>query len=411
GCSATVTETTDVVVNTPPTPSFISGATTVCFNDIETYITEPGNTNYIWTFTGGTLISGGGASQPSITIRWDGAAPYEVGINYTDANGCSAAAPTVLAVNVISNTLSLTQTPDPGLCAGSSIEIAAITGYDTYEFRDGAGGPVLQAASADNTFDATTFTDGQVIEVEAVSATCGTVTETITLNISASPSLLLTQTPDPGCSGSSVEVSATPGFDTYEFRDGVGGPVLQAASTDNTFDATTFTDGQVIEVEAVSTACGTLLETITLSINSLPTLTLSQSPDPGCVGSTVEITAAPGYDTYEFRNGVGGPVLQAASADNTFDATTFTDGQVIEVEAFSAICGVFTETLVISIDNVSALTLLQDPNPGTCAGTSIELTATAGYDTYEFRDGIGGPVLQAASADNTFDATTFTDGQ
>ncbi|WP_185155862.1 hypothetical protein, partial [Fulvivirga kasyanovii] len=147
---------------------------------------------------------------------------------------------------------------------------------------------------------ATTFTDGQVIEVEAVSAGCGTFTASITIQINAAPVLTITQNPDPGlCPGVSVEVSATTGFDTYEFRDGVGGPVLQAASADNTFDATTLTDGQVIEVEAFSAACGVLLETITINILPTPVLALAQVPDPGCDGNVVEIQATSGFDTYE----------------------------------------------------------------------------------------------------------------
>ncbi|MEP2772399.1 MAG: gliding motility-associated C-terminal domain-containing protein, partial [Fulvivirga sp.] len=409
GSCAAVTDDMVLTINPLPTPT-ISGVTTVCLGDSEFYNTEAGQSNYNWTVTGGTIVVGGAGN--TIAVDWDGAGPtYEVSVNYTDGNGCTAASPTTQAITVVNSNLTLSQSPDPGLCPGNSVELTASTGFDTYEFRDGVGGPVLQAASADNTFDATTFTDGQEIEVEAVSGVCGTVTETIIVNVNAAPSVTLTQSPDPGCSGSSVELTATAGFDTYEFRDGVGGPVLQAASADNTFDATTFTNGQEIEVEAVSGVCGTLTTTIFVNIVTPPTLILSQDPDPGCDGSPIEITASAGFDTYEFRDGVGGPVLQAASADNTFDATTFANGQIIEVEGTTASCGTFTETITLNVTTVAALALSQSPDPGTCPGTSVEITATAGYDTYEFRDGVGGPVLQAASADNTFDATTFTDGQ
>ncbi len=409
GCSAATATAQAITVNPLPTPT-ISGVTTVCMGDSEFYNTEAGQSNYNWTVTGGTIVVGGAGN--TIAVEWNGAGPtYEVSVNYEDANGCTAATPTTQAITVVNPNLTLSQSPDPGLCPGASIELTASAGFDTYEFRDGVGGPVLQAASADNTFDATIFTDGQEIEVEAVSGVCGTITETIIVNVDAAPSVALTQSPDPGCAGSSVELTATAGFDTYEFRDGVGGPVLQAASADNTFDATTFTDGQEIEVEAVSATCGTLTTTILMNIVTPPTLTLSQSPDPGCDGSLIEITASAGFDTYEFRDGVGGPVLQAASADNTFDASNFTDGQVIEVEGTTATCGIFTETISLNVTTVAALALSQSPDPGTCPGASIEITATTGYDTYEFRDGVSGPVLQAASADNTFDATTFTDGQ
>ncbi|MEQ9660212.1 gliding motility-associated C-terminal domain-containing protein [Fulvivirga sp.] len=410
GTCATVNDTKPLFINIPPTPTFTSGAATACLGDSEIYTTEPGQTNYIWNVSGGVISIGGSGS--SIVVDWTGVAPYEVSINYTDANGCTASTPTVLAVNVINTNLTLTQSPDPGLCVGSSIELSAGGDFDTFEFRNGVGGPVLQTASADNTFDATSFTDGQIIEVEGFSATCGTFTETITVSVNPATALVLSQDPNPGCNdGSTIEVLASAGFDTYEFRNGVGGPVLQAASADNSYDDINLTDGQIIEVVATSATCGNLTETITLDVVAPIVLTLAQSPDPSCSGASVEIIATTGFDSYEFRDGIGGPVLQAASGDNTYDATNFTDGQVIEVEAISSACGTTIQTISVNISSVPALTLTQTPDAGLCTGTFITVEAVAGYDTYEFRNGVGGPVLQAASAVNTFSSTSFTDGQ
>jgi hypothetical protein len=57
--------------------------------------------NYVWTVVGGTVTSGGTATDNTVTITWDGATgPYSVSVNYEDPNGCGATDPTELTITV-----------------------------------------------------------------------------------------------------------------------------------------------------------------------------------------------------------------------------------------------------------------------------------------------------------------------
>ena len=96
----------EVYIYAIPTPT-INGAATVCSGSVVTYTTQSvdayGNnfTNYTWSVTGGTLTSGGTATDNTATITWGTAGAGQVSVNYsTPGNVCSAALPTVLPVTI-----------------------------------------------------------------------------------------------------------------------------------------------------------------------------------------------------------------------------------------------------------------------------------------------------------------------
>ncbi len=81
------------------------GAAT-CSSVNVTYTTQPGQSNYVWGFTGvaGTdysIISGGSSSDNSVTLIWLTAGSKSVTINYTNASGCTAVAPTASSATIV----------------------------------------------------------------------------------------------------------------------------------------------------------------------------------------------------------------------------------------------------------------------------------------------------------------------
>ena len=112
GCHADTATVYNVTVNAQPVIT-ISGPTTRCQNDTATYTTQGGMTNYQWGQTGGTTIGGGTSADSSITIIWNGTAPFTVSVNYSNGTGCHADTATVLNITV------------------NPIPTPAITGLDT----------------------------------------------------------------------------------------------------------------------------------------------------------------------------------------------------------------------------------------------------------------------------------------
>lgn len=80
----------------------LTGASPVCVSTSgEIYTTEAGMTTYVWVVSaGGTITAGGTATDNTVTVTWTTAGAQSVSVNYTNANGCTAAAATVRAVTV-----------------------------------------------------------------------------------------------------------------------------------------------------------------------------------------------------------------------------------------------------------------------------------------------------------------------
>ena len=101
GCAA-VPVTTSVIINPLPIPT-ITGPTPVCLNSTNNiYTTQAGMTNYNWSVSAGGIITAGGTiNDNTVTVTWTALGSQTVSVTYTNANGCTAASPTIYDVTVI----------------------------------------------------------------------------------------------------------------------------------------------------------------------------------------------------------------------------------------------------------------------------------------------------------------------
>jgi len=117
-----------LVVNVIPRPvPVITGNPNPLLGSSETYSTETGKTNYQWTFSsGGTLVSGGGVNDPTITIQWNAIGAQWIRVNYTDANGCITLTPTQMDI-MVTTTLTVDFTSPDTVCVGAPVNITNLT--------------------------------------------------------------------------------------------------------------------------------------------------------------------------------------------------------------------------------------------------------------------------------------------
>jgi hypothetical protein len=98
-------QTGEVYIYANPVP-LISGEINPCFKSTSTYTTETGMSNYVWSITNGTITGGGGTSDNTVTVNWNGVSgAASVSVSYTESHGsggpsCTSAAPTVYNVDV-----------------------------------------------------------------------------------------------------------------------------------------------------------------------------------------------------------------------------------------------------------------------------------------------------------------------
>jgi hypothetical protein len=100
GCSAPAPKTFNVTVNPAPVPA-ITGSSSGCINTDKVYSTVPLQSNYSWTISpDGVIVSGQGTK--TVVVMWTAPGEQWVGLNYSNASGCSAPAPTIKNVTVTS---------------------------------------------------------------------------------------------------------------------------------------------------------------------------------------------------------------------------------------------------------------------------------------------------------------------
>ena len=102
GCTSLTRTAVTLTIEAAPLPTFLSCNGDICAEDPSiTYTTQSGMSNYIWTVSaGGTIISGGGTNDDSITISWTTAGTKTVTVNYTNVNGCPGLTPANCTFNV-----------------------------------------------------------------------------------------------------------------------------------------------------------------------------------------------------------------------------------------------------------------------------------------------------------------------
>ena len=130
GCLSSTRTAVTATVNPVPVPS-LTGPMTACAGSTgNVYTTDAGMTNYTWNVSaGGTVTSGGGTTNNTVTITWNTVGPKTVSVNYTDSNGCTGVSPSVFNVTISSQ-------PTPTITGSASVCQGGTTGY-TYTTQTG----------------------------------------------------------------------------------------------------------------------------------------------------------------------------------------------------------------------------------------------------------------------------------
>jgi hypothetical protein len=141
GCPALAPLVYNVTVNPLPVPT-IAGPTPTCTGSIgNIYTTQSGMTGYAWLVSAGGIITGG-AGTNAITVTWNTSGAKTVSVTYTNANGCTATAPSVFNVTVNVPPLP-TISGQSSLCINSGFyNYSTETGMTGYAWSVSAGGVI-----------------------------------------------------------------------------------------------------------------------------------------------------------------------------------------------------------------------------------------------------------------------------
>jgi hypothetical protein len=201
-----------IFVNGPAAPT-ISGPTDVCDGSTgNTYITEAGKTNYVWSVNGGTITSGGTATDNSVTVTWTTTGSQSVAVSYSGSITTTLPV-NVNALNPVGVTISASENP---VCSGVPVTFTAtpVSGGSNPVYQWKKNGTSVGTNNATYTYTpanndvVTCLLTSDVACASGNPAVSNAITMTVTAKVNVSVSISASQ--NPVVPGTSVTFTATP---------------------------------------------------------------------------------------------------------------------------------------------------------------------------------------------------------
>jgi hypothetical protein len=381
-CTAAAPTVYNVTVNALPLPT-ITGPTPVCVNSTgNVYTTQTNMTGYVWTVSaGGSITAGGGSGNNTVTVTWNATGPQSVSVKYTNANGCTAAAPTVYNITVNGLPLPTITGPTP-VCAASTGNVYTTQASMTnYVWAVSAGGSITAGGtSTSNTVTVNWNTAGaQTVSVNFTNGNGCTAAAPTVYNVTVNPLPVPTITgPSSVCINSAGNVYTTQASMTnYVWTVSSGGSITAGGgSGNNTVTVTWNTTGaQSVSVKYTNAnGCTAAAPTVyNVTVNPLPVPTISGST-PVCVGvSGITYSTESGMTNYTWTISSGGSIVSGQGTYQIQVAWNASGSQWVAVNYTSAAGCTATSPTQFNV------TILSAPGAaGPITGTSVVCAGAQG---------------------------------
>ncbi|GAB3991197.1 hypothetical protein GCM10028807_20780 [Spirosoma daeguense] len=340
GCVSTTSVT--VTVNQLPNLVLTPTPATICVGQSTTLVATGASSH---TFSNGTINNSGRlAVSPTVTTTY--------AVTGVSASGCITSTTAVVTVNSLPTPTLSSAT----ICVGQSATLTA-SGGSSYTFSTGTSN--LDGSLVVSPTSTTAYSVTVANASGCISTTSGSVT------VNPPPTAVFSPASPTICIGQSVTLIAS-GGSSYTFSDGTSnntGALVVSPSSTTAYSVT------------VASASGCVSTTsVTVTVNQLPTATLTPTPATICVGQSATL-AASGGTSYTFSNGTvnsNGQLVVAPTATTTYALT-----------ASSGSGCVSSTTAVVNVNSLPTPTL---SSATICVGQSATLTASGG-SSYTFSTG------------------------
>jgi uncharacterized protein (TIGR02145 family) len=407
-CGPGPISTLNVTINGFPNIS-LSGNQSVCDGATnETYVTQSGQNNYLWSVSpGGTIVGGGTTGSSFITINWSGTGAQTVSVNYTNPiSGCSAAVPFSLPVTIFPNPVPVITGMNSVCAQSTNVAYQTETGKLNYTWIVSAGGTITGAGGpSDPSVQVTWTTPGaQSVSVNYTEPdhNCTAVTPTVfPVTVKPLPDPTITG-PSTACKGSSGHVYTTQAGQTnYSWTVSSGGSITSGGGgNDHTVTVTWNSEGAgsvSVNYQDINTLCSAVSPTVfPVTIHPLPVPTIS-GPGSVCVNNPGPVYITKANETGYLWNIVPASAgnITAGPGTNEVNVTwTSTGTHAITVNYTDAITGCTATqptSIPITVNTLPVPTLGGDAEP--CTDLPKEYLTQTGATTYTWTVSSGGTIV------------------
>jgi len=295
-----------------------------------------------WQWNPGAVNSNTMAVSPTTTTT--PVMPSYTVTSTDPATTCSTTAVVTITVNPVPTVTVAASTGS--ICSGTTASLTA-TGATTYTWLPAGGSSSVAVVSP---------TANTVYTVTGTALGCSN-TQTVNLNVTPTPTVVASASPSVICAGATVSLTAT-GATTYSWMPNSSS---SATTTATPSVSTTYT------VSGTTAGC-TNTKTLSVTVNNVPTLTVTTNPASGVLctaGATATLTATGTSTAYVWSTSGTTASISVAPSSTTVYSVTGTNS-----------CGVKTVTTSITVATTptiaaaSSLTL-------TCMNNPAVLTASA----------------------------------
>jgi hypothetical protein len=256
-----------------PVPT-ISGPASVCINSSGTiYTTEAGMSGYTWTVSAGGTITGGSATN-SITVSWTTVGAQTVNVSYTNAAGCTTAAPVSYPVMVVALPVPTISGPNVVCANAANIVYTTEPGMTSYNWAVSIGGTIISGAGTNAITVSWPFAGSRSVSVTYTNPTgCATVNPTV-YNVTINPAAVPTigSSNNPCVNSTNNQYITNSGMSNYVWNVSPGGTLVSGQGT-NVIVVTWNTIGaQWVNVSYTNTfGCAAVTPTVyNLYVNPFP---------------------------------------------------------------------------------------------------------------------------------------------
>jgi len=333
--------------------------TSVCLGKSAT-LSVNGTYSYTW--------SNGLGTGSSKTVTPTGTTIYTV--TATSESGCSVSGQSTVSVNL----LPVVQAVKPtSFCAGGSTTISA-SGASTYLWSNSLG--TNNSVSVSPTTTTTYFVTG-------TDANNCSDTSKVTITVFPLPTVTLTPSPALICAGQSSTITAGGGV-SYTWNNS-----LPSAGSNTVYPTVTTT----YSVTATNSNNCTNMASTTVTVEQLPTISISAAADTICIGDVTKLVAS-GAVTYIWDNGVLNNV--------NFSPTVTKIYSVTGTNAAPASCK-SSNTITIVVNPLPSITPLSSKSV-ICLGDSVMVSA-GGAKKYTWDNGVESNLYFKPTSTNTYTVT------